>query len=170
MKYLDDAGLGGSPTWQAGSTSPARISWPCCPTPEHPVDDVDYGAAPLTPVEPEEKARVEVALRGPLTTARLSALHAELTDKGRTLMETKNHDYTGGRHPLANFMAAERRGIDPALGLMLRVDDKLARVQTYIHRGELKVIGEGLEDAIVDVINYMVLLYAMLEERTKGSA
>lgn len=96
----------------------------------------------------------------------LRELHCSLCARAATLMQAKNHDYTGGQHPLANFLSADARGVPAELGLMLRVDDKLKRLQTFITKGTLKVSGEGVKDSIIDVINYMVLLAGLIYCRT----
>lgn len=100
-----------------------------------------------------------------MTRERLFALHTELCGKGLEIMRAKNHDYTAGGSLFSNFRASERRGVPGEMGLLLRVDDKLSRIQTFIQQGTLLVKGEGVEDAIVDVINYMVLLAGMIEEK-----
>jgi hypothetical protein len=80
-------------------------------------------------------------------------------------MSRKNHDYTSGSgDPYANFRTAEQLGVHPAVGIMLRMGDKMQRIRTFAERGELKVDGEGLEDAVVDCINYAVLAYGLLLE------
>lgn len=80
-------------------------------------------------------------------------------------VKKKNHDYTGGTEdPFANFRMSEIEGVDPKRGLMVRTGDKMQRIRTYLNRGELVVEGEGFEDAIHDVIGYMLLLKGMLVE------
>lgn len=88
-----------------------------------------------------------------------------LVNEARQVMERKNHDYTSGSNdPFANFRGAEHLGVHPAVGILLRVGDKLQRIRTFAERGELKVDGEGLRDACLDVINYIILVYALLTE------
>jgi hypothetical protein len=98
-------------------------------------------------------------------TDRLLQHHEQLTGKASAIMRKKNHDYTGGStDPYANFRMAAQLGVHPVVGLLLRVGDKMQRVRTFAERGELKVDGEGLEDAVVDIINYAVLAYGMLND------
>ena len=97
---------------------------------------------------------------------RLLAIHDEVCSDAKRIMDRKNHDYSGGGGPFDNFRGASALGVDPKLGLLLRVMDKLMRVKTFIAKGELKVQGEGVDDAIKDVVNYMVLLKGMIEEDT----
>ena len=98
----------------------------------------------------------------------LLTLHDDLCDRARALMQKKNDDYAHGSDPFANFRAAEVFGVDPRVGLLLRLQDKLKRLFAYADRGDLKVDLEGWEDSVLDVINYAVL-YAGLtfEELSK---
>lgn len=90
---------------------------------------------------------------------------ALLTAEAQSIMHKKNHDYTGGSgDPYANFRGAEYLGLHPATGLLLRMQDKLQRIRTFAERGELKVDGEGLKDAVIDCINYSILVYGLLTE------
>jgi hypothetical protein len=84
-------------------------------------------------------------------------------------MMKKNHDYRGGddNDPFANFRGSTSLGIQPILGILLRVQDKLMRIKTFEEKGELKVKGEGIDDALIDVINYMVLIRGMIEMDSK---
>jgi hypothetical protein len=84
---------------------------------------------------------------------------------GKEIMMKKNHDYRGGTgDPYANFRGSVQFGIHPVNGIMLRVQDKLMRIKTFVEKGELHVHGEGIEDALVDVTNYMALIHGMIIE------
>jgi hypothetical protein len=101
-----------------------------------------------------------------ITHLTLPDLHASLCERALDILKRKSHDYTqAGTDPFSNFRAAERRGVKMELGLLLRVDDKLARIQTFIEKGTLLVQDESFDDAVMDIINYMVLLKGMVEER-----
>ncbi len=79
-------------------------------------------------------------------------------------LKKKQNDYTGGGDPFANFRLSTLEGVEPTTGLMIRVQDKMQRIRTYIKKGELLVDGEGFEDAIEDVIGYMLILKGLLRE------
>jgi hypothetical protein len=82
------------------------------------------------------------------------------------MVRQKNNDYTAGTEdPFSNFRLATLEGVEPEVGLMIRVQDKMQRLRTYISRGELMVEGEGFEDAIHDIIGYMLILKGMMTER-----
>lgn len=102
----------------------------------------------------------------PVTAARrLFMKHDELCSKARDLMRQKNHDYRGGGgDPYANFRSAPQLGITPVQGILLRMNDKMMRVKTFDEKGELQVKDEGLEDALIDIINYAVLIGGLIQE------
>lgn len=100
-----------------------------------------------------------------MSATRLLAQHDELCSAAKALMTRKNHDYTSGSgDPFANFRGSSYLGIDPVLGVMLRMQDKMMRVRTFAEKGELKVKDEGVKDALVDLINYTVLMYGLIQE------
>ena len=59
--------------------------------------------------------------------------------------KAKNADYAGSEDPYANFRSSEAFGIDPLVGLCLRMSDKLARIANFCKTGKLHVEGEGVE-------------------------
>lgn len=103
-----------------------------------------------------------------LTKESLPALYENFLEKILETLQAKNHDYTGSEDPFANFRASEVYGVDARKGILLRAQDKFMRINTHIEKGKLMVEGEGVEDAIADVIGYMLLLYGLESER-KGN-
>lgn len=101
-----------------------------------------------------------------MNTKELLEYHSELCNKGREIMAKKNHDYSGssGETPFANFEASRVFGIDPRKGILLRILDKLMRVNTLIDSGTLLVEDENLENSCVDDINYLILIAAIFKE------
>jgi hypothetical protein len=97
----------------------------------------------------------------------LLELHAKTCSKAQQIMVQKNSDYTGGTGAtdgLANFKAARIFGMHPVAGLLLRIQDKLMRIHSFIGDGELQVTGETVEDACDDLVNYAILCKALLIE------
>lgn len=83
-----------------------------------------------------------------------------------TLVQTKNEDYTAGSDdPYANFRLAELEGVSAETGVMLRVQDKMQRIRSFINTGDLAVKSESVEDALSDVIGYMQILRGLFRER-----
>jgi hypothetical protein len=86
--------------------------------------------------------------------------HAVLCKTALNIMKQKNHDYAGqgGEKPFANFERCEAMGVcSTECGFLVRVIDKVSRLSTFVDAGELKVNNEGFEDAVLDIINYMIL-------------
>ena len=100
-----------------------------------------------------------------MSAAHLLEQHDDLCQAAKALMTRKNHDYTSGSgDPFANFRGSSYLGIAPILGVMLRMQDKMMRIRTFAEKGELKVKDEGVKDALIDLINYTVLMYGLVEE------
>ena len=105
-----------------------------------------------------------------MTLEELIQLHQDTCDQARDVLVKKNHDYTAGGDPFANFRACEVLGVDPVLGILMRTMDKFKRVQTFVQQGELLVEGEGVLDALDDTINYMILAKGLLIDREESNA
>lgn len=50
-------------------------------------------------------------------------------------------------------------------GIMVRLTDKMSRLSTFITTGEFKVKDEAVKDTVLDVINYVVILYAYIQSK-----
>ena len=94
----------------------------------------------------------------------LFRLHEDTCKKTLNIMRAKNSDYCGGENTvdaLANFKTAQSLGLHPVTGLLLRMQDKLMRIKSFINDGELKVAGESVDDACEDLVNYAILAKAL---------
>jgi hypothetical protein len=82
-----------------------------------------------------------------------------------TLIKSKNADYTAGADDaFANFRRAEP--VVPMLeATWVRWGDKIQRVDAYFRNGKLEVANEGLEDALLDVIGYSMIMLGELKEK-----
>lgn len=101
----------------------------------------------------------------------LTKIHEDTAEKCLQIMLKKNSDYTGGEKStdvFANFKMSEMLGIDPILGLTMRVLDKIQRIRSFANDGQLQVDDESVYDACEDIINYMVLAKAMFIERREN--
>lgn len=88
-------------------------------------------------------------------------------------MRAKNSDYTGGvqaKDALANFKASRSLGLHPVMGLLLRMQDKIQRVRSFVSDGKLRVAGEPVEDAFDDIVNYAILGKALILEEMEAQA
>lgn len=102
--------------------------------------------------------------------------HTEVCEQARALSMSKNTDYSApGRRPgdpyaiFANFMQAERYGLCTVeQGILVRISDKISRMCSLIHPEHLRaVLNESLRDAVMDTINYLILMLAYLDTRDR---
>jgi hypothetical protein len=121
-----------------------------------------------------EKARIWAQMhqknREPSYTAtdRMFSVGDSLVGRAREIMKAKNHDYRGGSDdPYANFRNTENFGVHPVVGIMIRMNDKMMRIKTFVEKGELLVKGEGIDDALMDLINYTRLIAGYIEEEKR---
>lgn len=89
--------------------------------------------------------------------------------KAMEIHTAKNTDYSGGGgpddDPLANFKGTTELGVDPGLGIIVRMQDKFQRVKAFAKTGKLAVKDEGVEDAMLDIANYAFLYLALRSEQ-----
>lgn len=107
-----------------------------------------------------------------MTRDELLRYHTEICRSAQELMALKNRDYAGqeGNEPFANFTRVESMGIcSTEQGFMTRVTDKMSRLSSFLNSGKMHVEDESFRDTIVDVINYMVLLSAYIQDKEEDS-
>lgn len=81
------------------------------------------------------------------------AFHRACCDRLVEITKRKNNDYTGKTDdPFRNF---RRRG---EFGFIVRMDDKLARLESFLEKGSYEVADESFEDTCLDLANYSILL------------
>lgn len=103
----------------------------------------------------------------------LTRLHQSTCDKCRDVMAKKNSDYANPDHSqnvFANFEASRVFNIHPVMGLLLRVQDKLKRIESFVEKGSLAVNEESWADACDDVVNYMILCKGLLIKESSGGS
>lgn len=104
-----------------------------------------------------------------MTRQELLKLHETMSLEARGLMDIKNQDYAGETSPFANLEAPEKLGICPALtGIIIRMLDKLKRLQNFTQNNTLAVKQESVKDTCLDIINYSILFDALATIRTLG--
>lgn len=84
-------------------------------------------------------------------------------DEIRAMHLKKGADYGAGDDCFANVRASERFGIPAWLGAVLRGNDKMARIQSFAVKGELK--NEPLEDSLLDLANYAIIALVLWREQ-----
>lgn len=68
----------------------------------------------------------------------------------------KNHDYAGDNY-LSNLTASERLGMPAWKGCLIRMQDKMSRLENFAVQDELKVKDESVEDTLKDLAVYSIL-------------
>lgn len=96
----------------------------------------------------------------------------ELVQKLLDVTAKKNNDYTTGSgddamqmNPFANFDRSMEYGVQPIVGLCIRMQDKFQRSMTFAKDGKL-AIDEGndsVRDIFFDLAGYCLLAMGMLE-------
>lgn len=78
----------------------------------------------------------------------------------------KNADYATQEDIFANFREAQDMGTPPSKGVANRLSDKWVRFKKGVRTGwKMSVKSEGMEDTIVDIINYACIYHCLyLEE------
>lgn len=87
------------------------------------------------------------------------------------LHDKKQADYGSDQDPFANVRASERWGVSPWVGALIRLNDKVHRLQQFAQRG--KLANESAEDSLLDIAVYALIaliLYREASEKTTGSA
>lgn len=103
-----------------------------------------------------------------MTRDELLDFHIKVCEDARALMNLKNRDYAGGggEEPFANFTRCEAMGVcQTEAGILVRVIDKISRMSSFLDAGKMHVEDESFYDAMIDVVNYMVLLGAYVKDR-----
>lgn len=85
-----------------------------------------------------------------------------LLDEVRSLHVKKAADYGRGVDPLANVRASAEFGIPAWVGAVLRANDKIHRIKSFLANGSLR--NEPLEDSLLDAACYFLIALALFRE------
>ena len=75
----------------------------------------------------------------------------------------KGKDYGDGEDSLSNLRECTRIGIQPMVGVFIRMEDKMARVRSFINKGNLE--NESVRDSLLDLSVYAILAQILLDEQ-----
>ena len=88
-----------------------------------------------------------------------------LLEEAAELHACKSKDYGAGPNdPLGNLRAAERLGISPFMGVLVRMQDKMARIEALVKNGSPAVVSESMTDTLRDLAAYSYLAIILWEE------
>ena len=91
-------------------------------------------------------------------------LFDSIITKAQDIMFAKAHDYNVAEDVNANFKAYKLIGVSPTDGVLARLVDKICRLSS-ISRKEAMVKDESVEDTIVDIINYSIILAHIMKDK-----
>lgn len=96
--------------------------------------------------------------------------HKATTERMFSITKAKNSDYCGiTDDPFANFSRVEAVGITSTeRGFLVRMMDKMARLNSFVQKGVLEVKDESVEDTLFDLANYSILLAAYIHGKKHG--
>ena len=87
-----------------------------------------------------------------------------ILDNMQTVYEAKDNDYSATGLPMGNLRKCEEAGIDAWRGCLVRIGDKISRLENFLKEKEYLVISEKAEDTVIDLANYAILMSCLLEE------
>lgn len=80
------------------------------------------------------------------------------------LHDVKQRDYGREEDPFANVRASEEWGIDGWVGAMIRLNDKVRRLQSLAVTGRLS--NEGAIDSFMDIACYAIIARVLFEDES----
>ena len=86
-----------------------------------------------------------------------------ILDNMQKVYEAKDNDYSSTGLPMGNLRKCEDAGIDAWRGCLVRMGDKISRLENFLSHQEYKV-DEKAEDTIIDLSNYSILMSCLLKE------
>ena len=92
-----------------------------------------------------------------------SARFHELVKEMGELHDRKQRDYGAGDDPFANVRNSQGFGVDPWVGAMIRLNDKIKRLQSLQSNGRLE--NESAYDSFKDIAVYAVIALVLFEEQ-----
>jgi len=91
----------------------------------------------------------------------------DILENMQRVYEAKDSDYSATGLPMGNLRKCEDAGIDAWRGCLVRIGDKMSRLENFINEKDYKVVSEKAEDTIIDLANYAILMSCLVEEVKK---
>jgi hypothetical protein len=83
----------------------------------------------------------------------------------KRIVKAKNADYSNG-DAFKNFKMCEKLGLcSVGQGILVRLSDKLSRVANLIDGSQPAVLDEKIEDTLLDLSNYSIILLLYLRHK-----
>ncbi len=101
-----------------------------------------------------------------MKTQEFNKLTKEIFIKCKKHLDTKGPDYSGLEDRLSNFkIDAKELDIEPRKALWILAAKHLKAIKQYVRTG--KLLGEPIEEKLIDLINYSILLIALERDLRK---
>jgi hypothetical protein len=94
----------------------------------------------------------------------------KILDNMQAVYEAKDNDYSATGLPMGNLRKCEDAGIDAWRGCLIRIGDKMSRLENFLKEKEYLVISERAEDTVIDLANYAILMSCLIEEIKKPNS
>lgn len=88
--------------------------------------------------------------------------YLKLLDEMKELHCRKAADYGRGKDPFANVRAGADFGVPAWVGVMIRANDKMHRIKSFLANGSLK--NESVEDSLKDLAAYALIALVLYRE------
>jgi len=94
--------------------------------------------------------------------------YLKLLEEMKSLHIRKNAGYSGeSTDRWANFRMSEVLGVPAYLGALVRMSDKWIRITNLIKNPNLDQVGESVEDTLMDLAAYCLIVICLLREKRK---
>jgi hypothetical protein len=80
------------------------------------------------------------------------------------LSKSKNADYADIDDPFKNFKMVEMLGVSVEKGILIRIMDKISRINNLLERDAV-IMDEKLDDTLIDLMNYANILKTYRSEK-----
>lgn len=87
----------------------------------------------------------------------------DILDNMQKVYEAKDNDYSSTGLPMGNLRKCEDAGIEAWRGCIVRMGDKISRLENFLQKNEYQV-AEKADDTIIDLANYSILMSCLLNE------
>ena len=91
----------------------------------------------------------------------------DILNNMQAVYEAKDSDYSATGLPMGNLRKCEDAGIEAWRGCLVRIGDKMSRLENFLKEKEYLVISEKAEDTVIDLANYAILMACLIQESKK---
>ncbi len=92
--------------------------------------------------------------------------YLKLLDEMKELHLKKNAGYSGDSvDRWANFRMSEGFNVSAFLGCLIRMSDKFIRVQNLVKNPKNEMLGEAIEDTLLDLASYALIAICLRREK-----